>query len=224
MQYILSFIYKLYDKGSTKRNSLIHKLHEKFFSSSFLVYIFFLVKISPNLSNNSNFRNLKHKFDLTTIILKITLKKFIKIDTSILEIGTGAFGILSIYFSKYTKKRIDSIDISKYNINSAVINIKYNNAKINLFKSNIFENVLSKYDVIFWNVPYYYPKKDYLYPLIDEVHNYLNEEGLLIIGYNSNPLKEKDVINCTKNNNKIEYYKTIKFSWNHHLISLIRKK
>ena len=54
--------------------------------------------------------------------------------------------------------------------------------------------------------------------------NYLNEEGLLIIGYNSNPLKEKDVINYTKNNNEIEYYKTIKFSWNHHLITLIRKK
>ncbi len=224
MQFILSFIYKLYDKGSIKRDTFLHKLHEKFFSSSFLVYIFFQVKISPDLSHKSNFRNLKHKFDLTTIILKITLKKFIKIDTSILEIGTGAFGILSIYFSKYTKKRIDSIDISTNNINSALINIKFNNAKINLFKSNIFENVISKYDVIFWNVPYYYPKKDYLYPLIDEVHNYLKEEGLLIIGYNSNPLKANEVINYTKNNNKIEYYKTVKFSWNHHLISLIRKK
>ena len=224
MQFILSFIYKLYDKGSIKRDTFLHKLHEKFFSSSFLVYFFFQVKISPNLSYKSNFRNLKHKFDLTTIILKITLKKIIKIDTSILEIGTGAFAILSIYFSKYTKKRIDSIDISTNNINSALINIKFNNAKINLFKSNIFENVISKYDVIFWNVPYYYPKKDYLYPLIDEVHNYLKEEGLLIIGYNSNPLKANEVINYTKNNNKIEYYKTVKFSWNHHLISLIRKK
>lgn len=224
IQYVLSLVYKYYDRGANKRNSFIHKIHELFFSSSFLVYFFFLVKISPEISSKSNFKNLKHKFDLTTILLKLTLKKLIKKDHAILEVGTGAFGLLSIYFSKFSNKIIDSTDISKENIESALINIKFNKANINLFTSNIFENVVLKYDIIFWNVPYYYPKKEYLHPLIDEVHKHLNDEGILIIGYNSNPLKENDIINYTKSNKELKYYKTVKFIWNRHLISLIKKK
>ena len=93
-----------------------------------------------------------------------------------------------------------------------------------MFTSNIFDKIKLKYDIIFWNVPYYYPKEEYLYPLIDTVDKYLNDEGMLFIGYNSNPLKENDVTSSTRKNKKLKYFKTIKFFWNHHLISLIKKK
>ena len=58
---------------------------------------------------------------------------------------------------------------------------------------------MSKYDVIFWNLPYYEKKENYLYPLLKNVSQYLNKNGFLIIGYNTNPLKEKrllSMLNC----------------------------
>ena len=224
MQYIISLFYKYYDKGTKKRNTFIHKLHELFFSSSALIYIFFSVKVSRKISKESNFKGLKHKIDLTTILLKIILKKYLKKNSSVLEIGTGAFAVLSIYCSKITNILVDATDINKNNVESSLVNINYNRASVKVYYSNIFENILSKYDIIFWNLPYYYPKNEYLYPLIENAHKYLNNNGFLIIGYNSNPLKKNDIISCLQNNKQLKYYKTYKFKWNHHLISVIQKK
>ena len=224
MQFIISLFYKYYDKGTKKRNTLIHKVHELFFSSSILIYILFSVKVSHKISKESNFKNLKHKFDLTTILLKIILKKYLKKDSTVLEIGTGAFAVLSIFCSKITNILVHATDINKDNVDKSLYNINYNRASVKVYHSNIFENISLKYDIIFWNLPYYYPKNEYLYPLLEKVHNHLNYNGFLIIGYNSNPLKEADIISYLQKNNELEYYKTHKFKWNHHLISVIRKK
>ena len=195
-----------------------------FFSNSQLVYFFFNVKISKVLKKQSNYSNLKHKFDLTTILLKIVLNKYVKKNFKILEIGIGSFGILSIFFNKKYQTNSYAVDIDLLNINNSSINVIFNDAHVNIIHSNIFENLVERnFDIIFWNLPYYEDKNKYLYPLITNCHKYLNNKGKLIVGYNSMPLKEKEIIEFTKKNYNLKYLKGIKFSWNNHIVSIIEK-
>ena len=221
--YLIDKIYKDYQKNFKNKKSLLHKVHSFIFSSKYLLNFFFNVNIFPGIIKESNYTESTHKFDLTTLLLKGVIKKHVFKNTKILEIGTGSFGTLSIYLSKLTNVKIDATDISQKSVRNAKKNVIFNNANVSVFYSKLFENVMSKYDVIFWNLPYYEKKENYLYPLLKNVSKYLNKNGFLIIGYNTNPLKEKEVIEYVELfGNKIKYYKSIKYNWNNHIISVIK--
>ena len=223
MKFFINKLYKYYAKDTNSRSSLIHKLHELFFSSSAIVYLLFRVKINKNLKKQSTYRDYKHKFDLTTILLKIVLKKYVKKNSKILEIGVGSFGILSIYIKNNFDTNNFAIDTDPINLANSKKNISFNKVEINLIKSNIFQNLEEKnFDIIFWNLPYYEDKKKYLYPLLDNANEYLNENAKLIIGYNSTPLKENDIIKHSSVG-FLNYLKGVNFKWNNHIISILEK-
>ena len=227
MKYLVQIIYNSYNKNhfSKKGNkSLLVKVHTFIFSSSFIIRLFFGVKINDSL----HLRTYPHKFDLTTILLKNYLKKIIVKRNSkvkVLEIGTGYYGILSIFLKRKLNVDIIATDLDPKAIESTKLNLELNNVKIETFASNLFENINScdYFDIIFWNLPYYRDKNDYLKRLIDQADKFLGKDGKLILGYNSTPLDYDEVRAMTKINKKLIYDDTILYPWNRHAISVIKK-
>ena len=234
MKFLIKHIYESYGKNRyiIKGNkSLIVRLHTFIFSSSLLIKIIFGVKIDDSLHNRNlphkNKRNLPHKYDITTILLKNYLKNIINKNNKklkVLEIGTGYYGILSIYLKKKFDVDIVATDLDPKAIKSTKLNLNINNVKIGAFDSNLFQNInYFDFDIIFWNLPYYRKVENYLVPLIEQSDQYLSQNGKLILGYNSSPLNYETVIEISKKNKKLTYDNTVLYSWNQHAISVIKK-
>ncbi len=76
------------------------------------------------------------------------------INKSILEIGTGETGVISIFCSKAGAKKVTAVDIDGDAIKWARYNGEVNKtSNISLYKSDKFENVHGKYDFIVTNPP-----------------------------------------------------------------------
>lgn len=100
-------------------------------------------------------KNRRTHWDLTTLVLKKALNKYVKDNQRILEMGTGDLAILSIFIAK-RKKNVDitAVDVNPYFVKNAKINAEKNNVKLNLFRSDLFSNVNGSFDVVFFNAPY----------------------------------------------------------------------
>jgi release factor glutamine methyltransferase len=100
----------------------------------------------------------KHRsqqWDLTTLVLKKALNKYVQDKQRILEIGTSDLGILSIYLAKKRKHLdITAVDINPDFVLNAIENAKRNNVQINIIQSDLFSNTKGLFDVIFFNAPY----------------------------------------------------------------------
>lgn len=224
MKLIVNLIYKFYDKGkNSKKKNFLVKLHEFFFSNNKLIEFLFGFKIDGKLHK----RTYPHKFDLTTILLKNSLDKLLKNknkNLEILEVGTGYYALLSIYLKKKYNHHITAIDIEDDAITSSKLNCEKNNVNIDLKVSDLFENINEKkFDIIFWNLPYYRDVDIYLKPFLNKVGKFLNTNAKVLLGYNSTPLKPETIISFTKECDGIAYIKTESFFWNSHKISVLSK-
>lgn len=227
MNFLIRYIYRSYNRNhySKKGNkNLLIRIHTFIFSNNHVIRLIFGVKIDDKLHK----RNYPHKYDFTTILLKNYLSELIKncnTKLNILEIGTGYYGILPIYLKKKFDINIDATDLDPKAIDSTKLNLKLNMIDIKVFESDLFQNIKFKeYDLIFWNLPYYRKTEDYMTVLIDQSDKYLKKNGKLILGYNSTPLDPKEVSNIVKKNQNLIYEKSIRYSWNKHIISVILKK
>ncbi len=226
MNFLINKIYESYRKNhySKKGNkSLLVRLHTFIFSSSLIIKIIFGVKIDESLHK----RNYPHKYDVTTILLKNYFNNTIKKNNKklkILEIGTGYYGILSIYLKRKFNVDIIATDLEPNAIQSTKLNININNVKIETFVSNLFQNIKNvDFDLIFWNLPYYRNKEVYLNQLIEQSDQYLKQGGKLVLGYNSSPLNPEAISELVKKNKELRYDNTVIYSWNKHAISVIKK-
>ena len=226
MKFLINKIYESYQKNhySKKGNkSLLVRFHTFIFSSSLIIKIIFGVKIDESLHK----RNYPHKYDVTTILLKNYFNNTIKKNNTklkILEIGTGYYGILSIYLKRKFNVDIIATDLEPNAIQSTKLNININNVKIETFVSNLFQNIKNvDFDLIFWNLPYYRNKEVYINQLIEQSDQYLKQGGKLVLGYNSSPLNPKAISELVKKNKELRYDNTVIYSWNKHAISVIKK-
>ena len=224
MKFILNLIYGYYKKGhSYEKGNFLNRFHRIFFSSKGTVKYFFGFNVYDELDKTKN----RSKFDLTTILLKTILNKFLKKsikNLEILEVGTGYYSLLSIYLEKKYNHQITATDIDPNAIISSKLNCEKNNVSIELIVSDLFENINDKkFDIIFWNLPYYADVNIYLKPFLNQVSKYLNTNAIIFLGYNSTPLKPETIINLTKDSHGIKYTNTEDFFWNHHKIAVISK-
>ncbi len=229
MKFLIKKIYESYDKNhhSKKGNkALLVKLHTFIFTSSLIIRIIFGVKIDDSL-HKRNSPHKPHKYDITTILLKKYLKNIIKKNNKkfkVLEIGTGYYGILSIYLKKKFDIDIFATDLERDKVVSTKLNLNLNNVLLEVFESNLFQNIkYSDFDLIFWNLPYYRNIEDYLVELIKQSDQYLKHGGKLVLGYNSYPLNPETISGLVEKNVKLLYENTISYSWNRHAISVIKK-
>jgi len=224
MKFILNLIYKYYKKGhSYEKGNFLNRFHRIFFSSKRSIKYFFGFNVYDELDKTKG----RSKFDLTTILLKTILNRFLKKsikNLEILEVGTGYYSLLSIYLEKKYNHQITATDIDPNAIISSKLNCEKNNVSIELIASDLFENINDKkFDIIFWNLPYYSDVNIYLKPFLNQVSKYLNTNAIIFLGYNSTPLKPETIINLTKDSHGIKYTNTENFFWNHHKIAVISK-
>ena len=163
---------------------------------------------------------------------------------SVIDIGTGS-GAIAIAIKKNAFVSVTAIDISDKALDVAKSNAQDLNLDIDFRLSDLFSNVCEKYDVIVSNPPYidksdinnideivyrnephialfsednglYYYKK-----IIDNLDNYLNPFGVLImeIGYN----QKDDIQNYLDKINKGYKMDTIKDYNNYDRVIVIRK-
>ena len=101
-----------------------------------------------------------HKFkkyqnwDLTTLVLKKAISKYVTGNQTILEMGTGHLAILSTHIAKKNKVMITAADINSQFIENASRNAKKNGAIINFIQSDLFINVDGLFDIVLFNPPY----------------------------------------------------------------------
>lgn len=94
-------------------------------------------------------------WDTTTLMLKRSLKKVLRKEDSVFEMGVGQAALLSIWVAKTRlAKKVDGADVSHARVASARQTVELNGVDIQLFESNLFSNVPGTYDVIFFNPPY----------------------------------------------------------------------
>ncbi|MBQ6547245.1 MAG: peptide chain release factor N(5)-glutamine methyltransferase [Bacilli bacterium] len=93
----------------------------------------------------------------TEELVRITnelIKKHLKQELNILDIGTGS-GIIAITLKKLNNTyNVTATDISRKAIRVAQKNSKKHNAEINFIKTDLYNGINDKYDVIISNPPY----------------------------------------------------------------------
>lgn len=217
MKKILDTLYRYYiSQRVNQENNLLHLIHKSLCTSKLVTLLLFKSKVIY-------FKNYKYLFDFTTLLLRNRLKKLIKEKNGtkkILEIGTGYYGVLIIFFMKLfpnnkyyaSENHLEKLDYVKkmFSINCC---------KPNLIHSSVFDNINEyDFDLIFWNLPYYEKKENYLLPLIMQIHKHLSKNGLLLIGYNGFALKTYEINELIAKNKNIKINKISNYKWNNHEI------
>lgn len=166
-------------------------------------------------------------FDLTTILLKWELEPVLKKkpETKCLEIGTGRYAILSGYLTKFTNRTIDTCELMPDLVESSKETMRRNNIELNIFQSDLFSNVPdgNRYDILFWNLPYYLDPEDYLLRVFQDANDYLEDDGYIAFGYNSKPLSLGKVEELLAKCPKLKLTKVKKWFWNLHHVVYIQK-
>jgi methylase of polypeptide subunit release factors len=93
-------------------------------------------------------------WDFTTLILKHALRKRLKPNMSVLEIGVGRAALLCIYLARRLNIKPDGVDIIADRVDSSLRIARYNHTPLRIWQSDFFEQVENKYDLIFWNASY----------------------------------------------------------------------
>jgi hypothetical protein len=93
-------------------------------------------------------------WDCTTLVLRKALKRWVKDGTTVLEMGTGDVGMLSIMLSKIKMVSSSAADILKPFLENAACNALNQKSNITFYHSDLFKNINGCFDVIFFNPPY----------------------------------------------------------------------
>lgn len=122
------------------------KIITKILSTNFFAKIIFDVDCSK--------AKLDYQIGFSTLLLKKALKKYIKDKDRILDIGTGAFAIHSIWLKKNFDVDVTSTEIEDSFLDSARKVIMNNKVKVELIKSDLFNNIKRKFDWALFNPPF----------------------------------------------------------------------
>ena len=226
MRKLLNYIYTHYNNQiANEKTSLIHIIHHKICSSKLIARMLFHTRIDPIILREK--KSFPHLFDLTSILMSLVMRSLLKKDSrkKILDIGTGRYGILSIFLKKkYPNIKVVASDIEKTFVRNANINFSYNDVDVNCQESNLFDNINEfDFDFIIWNLPYYAEPENYLNDFFNETSNRLSKQGTIILGYNSFATTNSQILNIIKKFKKLKVTNIKNYYWNNHRILTINK-
>jgi methylase of polypeptide subunit release factors len=177
-------IYKL-----QARTSLVQRAHHAVIKSRPLTRALFGVEVLPV--------DTEGYFDLTTVLMLRALRPRVERspDARLLEIGVGGFAVLSGALGRLTSAPIDACDINAKLVEQARRHVELNHLNVNVFASDLFAAVPTRrYDLVFWNLPYWANPDLYLPGLFAGTPDHLSPSGQLAIGYNSHRLSRRAVL------------------------------
>lgn len=135
----------------------------------------------------------------TTIIALRLIERYLKSNQSVIDLGTGS-GILTIAASILGASSIIATDIDQNSVNVAKDNLAENKVtNADLIVSNLFSNINdTQVDMIIANI-----LPDVLLQLIPDASQYLNDQGLIILGGINQKAVEKITKSLVDNNFEI---------------------
>lgn len=93
-------------------------------------------------------------FDMTTLALINDASRQIARGTRVLDLGTGAAGIIGLTLWRRHGCAVTAADINPALAERARANVAFNAAPIEVVQSSFFDNVASEFDVVTFNPPY----------------------------------------------------------------------
>jgi release factor glutamine methyltransferase len=152
-------------------------------------------------------------WDWTTLEIRKILKRKLGANSKFLDVGTGPYGVLSIYSSARLRcKNVLGVDYINELIEYAKQFDPQN--KVTFLQSDLFEKITGKFDIIAFNTPYIDTQKGKVLGIIyddlsekrwtggvsgiqsikrflKDLPDYLNEKGICILGVNHFHLDEE---------------------------------
>lgn len=215
---ILRQLYATYDSGYQRRNALF-ALHRKIIQSPRITRLLFGITVDRAFVKNGF-------FDLTTLLLKWEMRARLRgfSDPKLLEIGVGRFAVLSGWLSRHVKQRIVACDFDAIAYESAKVHVQRNDLDIEVLQSDVFSNVpAGKYDLIYWNLPYYDDPEPLLSRLFDAAPGFLSERGSMTLGFNGKPLPVTTVTEILGRYPELEVERVRSYWWNLHALVSIKR-
>ena len=145
--------------------------------------------------------NTDYQIGYSTILMKKALKKFVKKQDRVLDIGTGAFAIHSIWIKKSIGADVIATEINDKYIESAKMVSKDNNADIEILKSDLFRGIKGKFDWTIFNPPFKNREDSNGYRLVERLLKEAPKSTRLMIVVNAFYANQKRVEEIIKNNN-----------------------
>lgn len=220
----LKYLYDLYYASGSK--SWVLWLYYRFMRSPLTVKWLFRMKVLSTGELAVYFTQLPVYFSLSTVLLKMVLKDKLRHSPNLklLEIGVGAFAVLSGCLSRWATQTIDAIDIDPACVASAQKHVELNRVNVRVFQSDLFSNVPAcQYDLIFWNLPTEKDLNTYLPDLFKGVPDFMNESAQLIIIYNTKKLPRETVLNILSKYERLNPDEIKTWWWNIHNVLVINK-
>jgi hypothetical protein len=221
----VKYLYELYYTSAI--NSWAFWLYNRFMRSPLVVKWLFGMKVLSPEELSSYFTTLPIYFGSQTVFLKMVLKDKLRRSPNLklLEVGVGAFAVLSGYLSRWVTQTIDAIDIDPACIESAQKHVELNKVNVCVFYSDLFTKVSNcKYDLIFWNLPLTEDPNTYLPRLFKEVPNFMNKNAQLVIVYHTKKLQRENVLDTLSNFKRLQLNEIKTWWWSMHEVMLIDKK
>jgi hypothetical protein len=205
----VAYIYRQY----AREGSLVRRFHLRFLSSALAARALFGMRV-----RRADVRTFTQFFDLTSVLLKSVVDRELaqRPTARLLEIGVGAYAILSGSIARKWRRHVDGIDVEQSLIDSARKHVAQNHVDVTIVKSDVLTEARGKYGVIFWNMPYYQDPKTYLPRLFEQLPEHLERGGALFIGYNTNPLKRSAVEAILADYPRLALEEAVTWRWNRH--------
>lgn len=176
----------------------------------------FLIKVVTRIMSNNFFAkllfgvdcsksNADYQIGFSTILMKKALKKYVKSNDKVLDIGTGACTIHNIWLKKNMNVDVTATEIDDKYIESAKRVAKDNKVNIKILKSDLFKSVKGIFDWAIFNPPFNNREDKNGYKIVERLLKEAPAKTKLIIVVNAFYVNQKKVENIIKDNN----YKTI---------------
>lgn len=93
-------------------------------------------------------------FDATTYVLARHLRRAVRPEQRVLDMGTGTAAALGLYLWKHVGCRVVSADVNPEMVRRSRESVRANGAPIQVVESDLFSGVAEPFDVVTFNPPY----------------------------------------------------------------------
>lgn len=145
--------------------------------------------------------NLHYQIGFSTILMKKALKKFVKDKDNILDIGTGAFAIHSIWLKKNMNVNVTATEVNNKYIESARRVAKHNKVAIKILKRDLLKGMKKNFDWAIFNPPFRDREDKEGYKIVERLLKEAPAKIKLMIVVNAFYVNQKRIENIIKNNN-----------------------
>ena len=142
-----------------------------------------------------------YQIGFSTILMKKALKKYIKNDDKVLDIGTGAFAIHSIWLKKNMNVDVTATEIDDKYIESAEKVAKGNKANVKILKADLFKGIKGKFDWAIFNPPFRNREDKDGYKIVERLLKEAPKNIRLMIVVNSCYVNQKRIEEIINENN-----------------------